>query len=172
MGFWPSTKTTARLRSGSTGLRARPGAKNNPARASRHVGRGGSAFQSTGRDWPVKVRSVGASRRQARRPAFARQCVESWTHACCRTTRKPAFCRARTASRWLTPGMRGTFYEAISISRTTAPSSSTSRAARYPRIASWMFSRASGSVASCDQQPGSHPWRRASVESSRPSRGA
>src|SRR5262245_40715490 len=50
--------------------------------------------------------------------------------------------------------MRGTLYDAISISRTTAPSRRASRTARYSRIASRIFSRASSSVAPCDQQPG------------------
>ena len=43
---------------------------------------------------------------------------------------------------------------ATSISRTVAPWRSSSTAARYSWIASWMFLSASSSVSPCDQQPG------------------
>jgi hypothetical protein len=62
---------------------------------------------------------------------------------------------ARIASRWLTPGSLGIAQTMTSTSRTSSFFSDSSTAARYSRIASWMFSRASSSVAPCDQQPGS-----------------
>ena len=52
-------------------------------------------------------------------------------------------------------GFLGHRQPATSTSRTVAPRSRSSRAARYSRIASWMFSSASCSVSPWDQHPGS-----------------
>src|SRR5260370_141381 len=50
----------------------------------------------------------------------------------------------------------GHAYSVISTSRVSTPStlSNSSRAARYSRMASWMFAKASSSVSPSDQQPG------------------
>ena len=71
-----------------------------------------------------------------------------------RTIRNPALRSARTAARWLTPGIEGIGHTGTSTSRTFSVRVISSTAARYSSIASVMFWRASSSVSPCDQHPG------------------
>ena len=83
-----------------------------------------------------------------RRPSVMTMCLP------CLATWKPAFSRALAARRCGIPGIFGIHYAGTSTSLRSSPASCLA-ISRYSRIASRIFSRASSSVAPCDQQPGS-----------------